>query len=409
MNTKTAICLRFIFLVVSVMLVSTAGIPVNASGQANGERFTVTVMGTGTTETPDPAAARRAAIKDGLAAAVDAAVVAVVPEDILAANFAELDALFSGNTESFILRYSVLAAMTPAGKEDMYCRALVQAVVPKNNINAVVRKAGILIDRTVSPRVLLAVYQQIGEKPPVYWWQESAVTTATPIEREIAGRFAKRGIETVDPSLLAHQEEIALNDLSPDLADTTAVRLGRHLGADFVITGQLDGMATYSEADNSQQWQGHLALRLLDVATGRQIVQKTATVTPAPEIGLMDEADFTDEVAKRAVHLLSPVVVRIWDSQKQKSRRVNIRIQGDDYLSKLGAFRKILESMVIVKAFQMTEMTIDGAVLVADVEGDAAALADALSGKQADRLRVKILDMTGTQVTIALEVPGTSP
>lgn len=407
MTKQTAIRLPYLLIFVAVILVMVPGIPAIAIGDTAGERFTVTVMGTGMVEEPDPAASRRAAIKDGLAAAVNAAVVAMVPEDVLAANFSELDALFSVNTEAFIMSYTVLAAASPADRQDTYCRALIRAVVPREAIQTEVREAGIFIDQTMPPRVLIAVGQHLGESPPAYWWQKNVLTRIVPMESRMVEKFNKRGIEAVDHADLIHQD-VDFETLSPNITDVAAVTLARQLGADFVVAGRLDGIPETGEAGESELWQGQVNVRLLCVETGRQLAAKTAAVATETGGAFMGKMDFLNGAAEKAVHLLSPVIVRVWNSQQQRSRQIELRIQGDGYLSKLGEFRKIFDALPMVKAFQMTEMAIDGAVLLAEVEGDADSLARSLSGQQSERFRVKVLDVTGSRITIALEIFETS-
>lgn len=267
-----------------------------------------------------------------------------------------------------------------------------------------------LIDIAIPPRLMIAVTQDISGQPPSYWWRADAADIVPAIEKQMAAGFEKRGMETVNHVELMHQET-DWEGLSPDLTNEGALELAKALGADFVIVGRVNGSKTGegNDTDATGSWQGDISVRVLNAVTGREIVARSATVSATQETAYADSAAFFDAAADKAVHLVSPPIVKAWNVQKKRSRALEIEIQGDGYLSKLSAFRKILEAMSLVKTFQMTEMTIDQAIIAAEVEGDAQALADALSGKTSERFRVKVLDVAGTRVTIVLEGPGTSP
>ncbi|MDY6831290.1 MAG: hypothetical protein SWC96_05525 [Thermodesulfobacteriota bacterium] len=388
-------CVVSVSCLVAVCGMAVAGLffsPVLARSAAVGDSaVTVNVVGTGVeTQDTDAAAAKREAIDNGLSLAVDEAMRRVVTQDVLAANFADLDAAARAVEGQAILTYQVLA---DARRKDV-CRVLVRASVSTDQVRRQVLRTGVLPDRENMPGVMLLLLDADNEGP------------AVAANQAMIDSLLKRGFRPVagSESLLAGESGQAGADMTP----ARFVALGREMGVDFVVTGHVAAAPPVRTGRESKTgWQGTINARVVSTDTGREVFSlATEVMPPDEETFFFDKAMVQTAAGARAAAELSPAMAVAWDRQQVQTRSFDVTVRGVGYLAQLGSFRSAVESLAPVKRVQIREMKIDEALVVVQAMGGAEALADAIGAIRADGFYVQVLDVTENRMTVEIISDG---
>ena len=360
--------------------------PALARSAAGGDTaVTVDVVGTGVeAQDTDAAAAKRAAIDNGLSLAVDEAMRRVVTKEILAANFADLDAAARAVEGQAILTYQVLA---DARRKEV-CRVLVRASVSTDQVRRQVLRAGVLPDRENMPGVLLQLLDADNAGP------------AVAANQAMTDSLSKRGFRPV-----AGSEGLPAG---AEMTPARFVELGREMGVDFVVTGHVSAAPPVRTGRESKTgWQGTINARVVSTDTGREVFSLATEVMPPDEETLFfDKAMVQAAAGRRAAVELSPAMAVAWDRQQVQTRSFDVTVRGVGYLAQLGTFRSAVETLAPVKRVQIREMKIDEALVVVQAMGGAEALAGAIGAIRADGFYVQVLDVTENRMIVEIISDG---
>ncbi|MFZ5562632.1 MAG: hypothetical protein ACOZBW_01160 [Thermodesulfobacteriota bacterium] len=350
---------------------------------------TIDVVGTGVMEQETAATAKKAAIDNGLALAVDAVLRQEVPADILAANFEDLDAAVSAAARKCILTYQVLA---DARRDNAY-RVLVRASVSAEQVRRKVIEAGVLTDRESVPGVLVLLSESVDGHP----------AQAAAAARAAADFFSKKGFRPV-----TGVDITALQQGTDGLAADRALEIGRELGADFVVAGRVTLMSAAGAASPATgRWRASVDARALGVDSGQPVFSVTADVEPADgATGPADREIALAAAGRRAVQGLAPSMAAAWEKKKGQTRTISLTVRGPAYLSRLGAFRSALLSVRTVRRVQVREMKADEALLAVAVSGSVDALAGEAGAIRADGFSVRVTDVSDSGLTVELVPDG---
>ena len=384
-------------IVALICQISVLTCPKAAMAGLTNEIFTIESIGTSPINAEDSSSAEQAAITNALMLAVDKGVAEVVPADILADNFEDIVTTFYGGAEQFILSYKKLAV----AKVDGFCRVMIRASIPAENIRERIRKIGIMIDRESSPRVLIMINEESTDHPPIYWWREGGSNVMIAAEKAMALDFTRRGITPVP-----HDRRLTVIEsdaYGPRLRDEAAFDIGRRLGVDFVITGSSsavvpDDFTPEKEGDIL----GAIDARLLDINTASVISMTTAhsradTAEPMPSsVGALSAA------GRAAASRFAPAIIAAFEQQRNRTRVVQIRVQGVGYLAHLNTFRNLLESIDGIDRPQINEMKIDEAVISVDFSGTPRDLYDTLMKTPTGGLNIILRNVSEDGIVIEL-------
>lgn len=368
-----------------------------AIADATNTPLTIEAIGTSPINKEDPSSAEQSAINDALMLAVDKGVATVVPADILADNFEDIITTFYGSAEQFILNYKKLAM----AKVDGFCRVMVRASIPADNIKERIRQIGILIDRESTPRVLIMINEESAGHPPIYWWREGGSNVMITAEKAMAQDFTRRGITPVP-----HDRRLAVIEsdaYGPRPGDDAAFEIGRRLGVDFVITGSSSVIvADDSTSEATADTLGALDVRLLDINTASVISMTTAHSHADVAEPVSDTVSALSAAGREAARRFAPAIIAAFEQQRNRTRVIQIRVQGVGYLAHLNTFRNLLESTGGIKRPQINEMKIDEAVISVDFSGTPVDLAETLMSIPADGLNITVRHVSEAGVVIEL-------
>ena len=345
--------------------------------------------------------AREAAISLGLAAAVDRAILELIPAESAAANFSAITELFYANVNQFVQGYKVLAESRGSG----FYRVMVQASVFSGAIQKQLTNAGISLAKKILPSILLMVSDQRMDSPDAqYWWGPGGPAAAKPVAGSLLSRIlGEKGFGIVGPELVSGSEALVPLHQNSNPGNTQVAEIGAKANADMVIAGSvtLQRVPAAQETD-PKTVKAVMALRAVRSGSGEELaaVEQTAVAPNAEDPAGIDQALAT--LGKTAGDELSKQMASAWQKQARKSASVELMIEGTSQLGNYSAFRSALSKVSGVKNVQVKEMKADKSTLIVEYPNGAKQLADALILKPFDGFSITIPEVTQNQMKVIL-------
>ncbi len=347
--------------------------------------------------------AREAAISLGLAAAVDRAILELIPVETAAANFSVITGLFYANVNQYVQDYKVLAESRGSG----FYRVMVQAGVSVGAIQKQLAGAGITLGKKILPSVLLMVSDQRLDKPePQYWWGPGDSTSKPAADPLLSRILSEKGFGIVGRETVAGSEALApiRRNLHPGNAEVAEI--GAKANADMVIAGSITLLRVPATQETAPKTvKAVMTLRAVRSGSGEEIaaVEQSAVAPNGDDPAGIDQV--LAALTKAAGEELSRQMASAWQKQARKSASVELLIEGTSQLGNYSAFRSALSKVTGVKNVQIKEMKADKYTLTVEYPNGARQLADALISKPFDGFSITIPEVTQNQMKVIL-VPG---
>ncbi len=346
--------------------------------------------------------AREAAISSGLAAAIDRAILELIPVEIAAANFSTITELCYGNVSQFVQGYKVLAESRGSG----FYRVMVQASVSSGGIQKQLTNAGISMGKKNPPSILLMVSDQRMDGTDVrYWWGgASGSTTEKPAAEALLSRMlSEKGFGIVGYEIVAGSDAMVPVHQNSNPGNALIAEIGAKANADMVIAGSatLQRVPAVQETD-PKTVKAIMSLRVIRSGSGEELatVEQTAVAPNAEDPAGIDQMLAT--LGKTTGEELSKFMTSAWQKQARKSASVELLIEGASQLGNYSAFRSALNKVSGVKNVQVKEMKADKYTLIVEYPNGAKQLADALILKPFDGFSITIQDVTQNQMRVIL-------
>jgi len=346
--------------------------------------------------------AREAAISSGLTAAIDRAILELIPVEIAAANFSTIAELCYGNINQFVQGYKVLAESRGSG----FYRVMVQASVSSGGIQKQLTNAGISMGKKNQPSILLMVSDQRMDSTDVrYWWGgASGSATEKPAAETLLSRMlSEKGFGIVGHEIVAGSEAMVPVHQNSNPGNAMIAEIGAKANADVVIAGSatLQRIPSVQETD-PKTVKAIMSLRVIRSGSGEELaaIEQTAVATNAEDPAGIDQMLAT--LVKTVSEELSKFMTSAWQKQARKSASVELLIEGASQLGNYSAFRSALNKVSGIKNVQVKEMKADKYTLSVEYPNGAKQLADALTLKQFDGFSITIQDVTQNQMRVIL-------
>ena len=363
-----------------------------ASADLSDGILNIETIGSAPVDANNPTRAEQTAITNALSLAIDQAVTAVLPSELLAANFEAVVAAFHGEPGKFVQNYKTLAVAR--GEDDT--RVLVRSSIPAETVRNRIKQIGIVADGKLSPRLLVLSHEDRSAAAP----PTGQTSILSDLENQMRQDFTRRGLAPV-PST-GPVPAVKPADASPAAHDQAALAVARQLGADFVVVASLSTPAAGGAGGD----RGSLITRLLDVDNGSMISSATLPVQSADAALPSEAVDALATARKEAVRRLAPIIINVFEQQKTRARTIQLRVQSSGHISDLHIFRNYLETMDGIRRSQINEMKADAAVISVDYTGNARQLARMLETTPPDSLSVVILEVLENSLVIGLNAVG---
>jgi len=345
--------------------------------------------------------AREGAISIGLAAAVDRAILELIPAESAAANFSAITELFYANVNQFVQGYKVLAESKGSG----FYRVMVQASVSSGAIQKQLTHAGIALGKKILPSILLMVSDQRLDSPDAqYWWGPGAPAAAKPVAGSLLSRIlSEKGFGIVGHEVVGGSEALVPLHQNSNPENPQVAEIGAKANADMVIAGSatLQRVPATQETD-PKTVKAIMALRAIRSGSGEELaaVEQTAVAPNAEDPAGIDQVLAT--LGKTAGEELSKQMASAWQKQARKSASVELLIEGTSQLGNYSTFRSFLSKVSGVKNVQIKEMKTDKSTLIVEYPNGAKQLADALVLKPFDGFSITIPEVTQNQMKVIL-------
>ena len=390
---------KFIFTVFILAVAANLSGIVNA--EENASEKIIEAIGTGTIIGGDVAKARDRAIKNSLISAVEFTVADLLPLESIIQNFETLNEILYDNASEFVEHYKVLTEL----KSGRTYRALVQATVSTSLIEQQLMNAGIKVCKKNMPDILFFIAEQnLDDILPRYWWTGDSSVVRGYSEIAMADGMIRNGFFVIDQKSLIKNEEFEALKYKPILSNQEAVRLGDILRADVVIAGSSKvDIAPNTMGENIKSFRSIVSARALRTDTGEEIASTMQTAVSVNQDEVAGGRDALSNAGYLAGRELASKIASIWQKEVKKSlSTVEIIVEGTRYLSNFVIFRNVLNEIPGIVTVQTSEMKADEATIVADFQGNAKELADALMLKNFESFGINIYEVSQTHLRVKL-------
>jgi hypothetical protein len=388
-------------LVVAVLLFSSVLI-VPACIQAKTQILTktVTVMGRGIIYQDNSARARQEAIADSLVSAVDRVAVEIFPLESLIRNFQTFNEMAYSNTQKFIQDYKVLAEFPSTNNY----RVMVEATVSISTLKKLMSSAGVLLEEKPLTKILVLISDQSLKDPsPKYWWGQKKYLSESLSITALVNTIKTKGFPIIDTRIITQNTRIDPIYDKPDLNDIEAINLGLNLQAEVVIAGKsVASISPNTIGENMRSFKGSVSARAIRTDTGAEIATTTQTSVTANSDEIAGVRDVLSRVGSLAGEDLASQIATGWQKQEAPTNIFEIIVKGTGDIANFEKFRGILKNVSGLKNVRIKELKPDDAVIIADFQGTANELADALMHNAFGLIGINIYEVSQNRLRIEL-------
>jgi hypothetical protein len=343
----------------------------------------------------DVAHAKDDAVEDALKNALEQVMGTMVESETLVQNYQTIEDQITSRTAGYIKKYDILAEKRPdASTVEVTLRAVVKATDLKNDLDAVAT----LIKRKNTPRLAVIIQENnVGETGFNYF--NGDMNTA---ETAIVDFFLSKGFRVVDHATVVENlnKQKAAAILEGNTAQAAA--LGRTTEAEVVIIGKAVAKASDVEAFGAtiRTQQANVTCKAIRTDTGDLM----ATAAGQGKFSHIDDLTGGTKAIQKACEkvtddLLNKILAS-WQADISSGNTIALRVQGVnfDQLEKLKAslryYVRGLGSVI------QRDYSNGFASLEVIMRGSANDLAQRLSGKDIDGMKLRIIGITANSVTM---------
>ena len=348
----------------------------------------------------DVAHARDDAVEDALRTGIEQALGLLLESETLVENFQLIEDNIFSKTKGYVQTYEIIRE----GKrnEHLY-EVTVKAIVKMTNLKNDLDAIATLMRRKNTPRVMVVIQERnIGEASGRYHYFEVDMNTA---ETSIMEAMMEKGFKFVDQATVKRnmKKEQAAAILEGDVAE--AVALGRSLGAEVVVTGKAFAKATVVEAYGTKQrsQQATVSVRAIRTDTG-DIIATSSGQGAFPHID--DVVGGTKAIQRACEKISDALITKIldrWQADISSGTTLTLKVRGISDYSLLSKLKSSLPYFVRGLSSVVQRDWYGGiATLEVVMTGNSDDLAQRLSGKEIEGMRIKVSGMTQNSVTIEL-------
>jgi hypothetical protein len=385
-----AICCLFIFFAPSM----------NVHAENPISTKTVVVIGTGKIYKEDSANARKEAIENSLASAVERVAVGLIPPESYNRTFQTLNMAIYNQTAKFIQGYKVLAE---SKVKDEY-KVMVQANISVTDLTKFLSNAGIMSEGTSLPKILILVSEQnLEDTSPKYWWGHQPVVSNMFSVNALVETLKSKGLPVIDARGIAQMANIDEKYNKPILNKTEAADIGRALKADVVIFGKAIVERTQNVMENNiRSFKGIVSVQAIRTDTGEEIAATTQSAVAANADEAVGAGNALSAAGSLAAETLSARIVSAWQKEEEQTSVMEIVVEGTDNLTSFEKFIRIIKEIPSVNNLQIKELKAKETVISLEFKGNAKKLADTLMLKSYGSVGINIYEVSKNHLKIEL-------
>jgi len=216
------------------------------------------VTGTGVIIDENVVDARDEAISQAFSRAIEEYLAQRLRFQKMVNNFQRLDEEILARAKEHIQDYQIISEF----KTDEYVRVLIRARINSAILEKKLKSMGMQETESFQIDVLFLVSEKKRGFPTTFWWIDpSAQASITPTELFLSQVFEEKGFRVINRSFFPPEESYDEGMLGMNLSDEDAVKWGRLLSAQVVVTGE----ANIDEGSRASVFLK--AIRVMDGAT----------------------------------------------------------------------------------------------------------------------------------------------
>jgi len=347
----------------------------------------------------DVAHARDNAIEDALRRGIEQVLGTLVESETLVENFQLIEDNIMTRTRGYVQRYEVVNESRRSA--ELY-EVAVRAVLKISDIQDDLEGIATLMRRKNTPRLMVMIEEKnIGETPGFHY-VETEMNTA---ETALMNYFMAKGFRFIDRATVQRylDQQKASAILQGDAALASA--LGKQVGAEMVLTGRAIAKATETEAFGARirSQQATVQVRAIRTDTG-DIIATSSGQGAHPHID--DVQGGVLAIQKACDKLAGPLMTQIlnhWQADVSGGGTIVLNVQNVADYMQLNRFNNSLRYYVRGLQSVTQRSFSDGfAVLEVVMRGSADDLAQRLSGRDMEGIRIRVTGMTQNSVTVQL-------
>ncbi len=373
-----------------------------AAAQNSGDSVTVVVVGVAPVQSGNTAAAREAALSNGMLEAVALAAVEILSPEGFAANFKKIGELLLEHPDAFIQEFKVLSEAAGAKQY----RVLVQATVLGGAISDRASAAAPVGAKPAAAGgiLLLIAEQEPGQPSARYWWGSEGHSGEFLAEAAAGRALRDKNLAVLDSRIARRQETVEW--ASFDRADLTvqeAAALGKSLNAELVVVGKVSVEAEKgAAAAGVHSFRGAFDARVVRAETAQEI----GRVVRSSAAGGSDAAQAVRQALTGAGTVGGEALATEISISRQRreggSSQVRVVVEGTGNLAHFVRFRKTLAGLAGVEGIRVKDMKPTATTLLVTFKGGAPELASILRRQSYDGFGVVVTETGEGSLKVAL-------
>lgn len=371
-----------------------------AQARHSADLKTVIVIGSSAIYKGNSAAARQAAIANGLDVALDAAVVELLSSDSLVGHFQIINQVIEGKTDDFVQGYKVLGEYQAGSNY----RVVVEATISIEAISRKLADVSVAVGGKKLPKVLFFV----SEQNPAgaldrYWWGGDGQFRMSSAEKSMARVMAGKGFLVADPGHRASGTKNRKIDFPAAIDTATALLLAADYGAKVIVVGSAESRpAPNTMGASRRSYAATVKARAFNVADGTELAAVEKEAVTAGTDDVIGGREAIKEAAALAATALAEQVTALWGKEGKVLTTIKIAVEGTRDLANFVMFRRVIKKMQDVEKIKTIEMKPDQAVIEVDYHGTAEAFANDLMLNPFENFGLDIYEVSGALLRVAL-------
>lgn len=341
--------------------------------------------------------ARKAAVSDALAKAVQNAFVTVVSQQKLGESLSFLYYQLLGHTMDFVSTYRVINGVAHNG-------AYLVGVESKINLALMEKRlgeSGIFNQARNNPRILLLIAEQ-GLKDTqhrCWWWQPEGQSYDSIAEQSLKAVFEHARIPLVVTDN-NYPDPGAYNIVFSALDDqTTAMALGQALKADMVVLGLASTQKSSNRMGNEKTFEADVSFTVLDMASQREVIHSSSTAT-AKSIDTRGAGQALAQAADTAGQILKEKIELFWSQTMKTKKTFDLYVEGDNFLTRFIALKHQLKDIREIEDISPKELGSSHAIMDVSYKGTPAQFANAVMLRTFEEFGINISMVSENAVKI---------
>ncbi len=361
---------------------------------------TVIVIGSGTIYKGNSAAARQAAISNGLNVALDAVVVELLSPEGLVGHFQIINQVIQEQTDDYIQGYKVLGEYKSGKKY----RAVVEVTISIEAISRKLASVSIAVGQGELPKVLFFISQQNPEGAlEEYWWGGGAQFKMSSAEKAMAAVLTQKGFLVADPARGSSSSKNRTIDFPTAIDSTSATLLAAGYGAKVVVIGTAVARPAPNTMGSSlRSYTATVRARAFMVENGTELALIENEAVAAGSDDITGGRKAIKESAKLVAAALVERIVAVWGKEGKSLSTITIAVEGTRDLANFVMFRRVIKKMPDATRIKTLEMKPDQAIIEIEYQGTAEAFANELMLNPFENFRLDIYDVSGELLRVAL-------